>query len=309
MIDQYPDIAGLALLAEVQSAGSVGAAASRFGISQPAASQRIRALEQSLGVSLLDRRATGSRPTAAGFVVLEWAAPLLAAAGDFTSATATLSAQGTDRVRIAASLTVADYLLPGWLRSLREQLPDASVALSAGNSEAVARFVHDGTAELGFVEGPDAPSGLRSRTIAHDVLVVIVGRSHPWARRRAPLSAAELAEAPLVLREETSGTRAVLDHALAEHGLVPRPVMELGTTTAIKQAVRDGQYASVISRLAVEAELGTNDLTAVPVEGVDLTRSIRAVWRRASPPRGAAEALLVLSAAESSPLPAYRANS
>jgi len=296
MIDQYPDIAGLALLAEVSAAGSVGAAAARFGISQPAASQRIRALERALGVILLDRRATGSRLTTAGSVVLDWAAPLLAAASEFTAGAATLSAEGANHVRITASLTVADYLLPKWLQSLRRLFPDVSVSLQAGNSEVVARAVRDGAADIGFVEGPEAPSGLRSRAIADDVLVVVVGASHPWAQRMTPITATELARAPLVLREESSGTRGVLDHALAELGLAPEPIMELGSTTAIKQAVRDGAYATVISRLAVEAELGTGELVEVRVEGVDLGRRIRAVWRRTSPPRGLAGALLAISA-------------
>ena len=74
--------------------------------------------------------------------------------------------------------------------------------------------------------------------------------------------------------------------------------MELGSTTAIKQAVRDGAYASVISRLAVEDELVSRDLVEVPVDGVDLRRNIRAVWRRIAPPRGAAGALLAISAGD-----------
>jgi molybdate transport repressor ModE-like protein len=295
MIDQYPDIAGLALLAEINAAGSMGAAAMRFGISQPAASQRIRALEQAMGVTLIHRRATGSRLTSVGTVVVDWAAPLLAAAAEFAAGAAALSAEGGNRVRITASLTVADYLLPKWLRSLRQALPDASVFVQATNSEAVAGAVRDGAADIGFVEGPEPPRGLRSRAIADDRLVVVVGASHPWAERTAPVSAQELAAAPLVLREESSGTRRVLDRALAERGLKPEPIMELGSTTAIKQAVRDGAYASVISRLAVEAELASRVLVEVPLEEIDLRRKLRAVWRQAAPPHGVAGALLAIS--------------
>jgi DNA-binding transcriptional LysR family regulator len=295
--DRHPDLTGLALLTEVGSAGSVGAAAARFGISQPAASQRIRSLERDLGVALVERRTTGSRLTAAGAVIVEWAAPLLTAAAEFSAGAATLSAEGANHVRVAASLTVADYLIPRWLLSLRQLLPDVSVSLQPGNSEAVTHAVRTGEADLGFVEGPDAPSGVCSRPVADDDLVVVVGPGHPWWARTTPVTAQELARAPLVLREESSGTRRVFDHALAEYGLAPDPLMELGSTTAIKQAVRVGGYATVLSRLAVAEELAAHELAAVPTEGVDMHRKLRAIWRPATPPHGAAGALLAISAA------------
>lgn len=294
LIDQYPDIAGLALLASVDAAGSVGAAAARFGISQPAASQRIRALERSMGITLIERRSTGSRLTAAGSLVLDWAEPLLTAAAEFGAVAGGLSA-APRRVRIAASLTVADYLLPKWLGALRHVLPDASVAVQANNSEAVMRAVRDSAADIGFVEGPEAPRGLRSRAVTEDVLAVVVGTSHPWARRTTPVSVEDLADAALVLREENSGTRRVLDRALAEHGITLQPVMELGSTTAIKQAIRDGAFASVISRMAIEAELESGQLIEVPAAGIDLRRRIRAIWRPTAPPQGVTGALLAIA--------------
>jgi molybdate transport repressor ModE-like protein len=296
MTDGYPDLAGLALLAEVDLAGSVGAAAARFGISQPAASQRIRALERHLAVALVERRTTGSRLTPEGTVVVEWAAPLLAAAAEFHAGVDTLSDQGGHRVRVAASLTVADYLLPRWLVALRQLLPDVTVSLRPGNSEAVVSAVRSREVDLGFVEGPDAPPGVRARVVADDDLLVVVSPRHPWAARTEPIGAAQLARAPLVLREQGSGTRHVLDRALAAHGLTADPLMHLGSTTAIKHAVRDGGYATVISRLAVADELAAHDLVAVPVAGIDLHRRIRAIWRASTPPREAAGALLAISA-------------
>ena len=303
-IEGFPDLVGLALLTEIASAGSVGAAAERLGVSQPAASQRIRNLERDLGIPLIERRATGSRLTPAGTVIVEWAAPLLAEAAEFSASAAILPADRANRMKVAASFTIADYLLPGWLLSLRQLLPDLSVSLQLGNSDGVTRAVKAGEAELGFVEGPDAPHGVRSRVVADDELVVVVAPNHPWAvrggagdrHRGAPLSATELAIAPLVLREETSGTRRVFDVALAAHSLEAAPVMELGSTSAIKQAVASGAYATVLSRLAVERELAAGDLVALRVDGMSLARKLRAIWRAATPPRGAAGALLTISA-------------
>ena len=111
-----------------------------------------------------------------------------------------------------------------------------------------------------------------------DDLVVVVAPSHPWARRRRPLTAAELAATPLVLRESGSGTREVLERALGASGLVSTPLVELASTTAIKASVAAGTGPGVLSRLAVEPEVADGRLTIVATSGVRLERTIRAVW-------------------------------
>ena len=116
-----------------------------------------------------------------------------------------------------------------------------------------------------------------------DALVVVVAPSHPWARRKRPLSATDLAAAPLVLREVGSGTREVLESALSSLHLSVTALVELGSTTAIKSAVLSGTGPGVLSRLAVESDLTANRLVAVPLEGLSLDRSIRAVWLRDRP--------------------------
>lgn len=138
----------------------------------------------------------------------------------------------------------------------------------------------NGAADIGFVEGPDLPPGLAARQAGKDTLTVVVAPDHPWARRRSGITAAELAAAPLVAREPTSGTRRSLEEALrAQAGLerVP-PVAELSSTTAIKAAVAAGIGPAVLSSLAVAAELAAGTLRAVPVTGLDLTRRLLAVW-------------------------------
>src|SRR5699024_796582 len=107
--ERLPDLEALALFIAVDETGSVGAAARRFGISQPAASQRVRLLERQLGLDLLDRRTSGSTVTATGRVVSDWAAELVAAGADFARDVRTLSGAHESRLRVAASLTVADY--------------------------------------------------------------------------------------------------------------------------------------------------------------------------------------------------------
>ncbi|MGW7206834.1 LysR family transcriptional regulator [Streptomyces sp. NPDC054837] len=289
---RVPDLGALELLLAVARLGSLGAAARETGITQPAASSRIRSMERQLGVALVDRSPRGSRLTDAGALVTDWARRIVEAAEAFDVGAQALRDRRDSRLRVAASMTIAEYLLPGWLLALRAQRPDTAVSLLAGNSAAVAARLLSDEADLGFVEGLNVPTGLDSVVIAHDHLIVVTAPAHPWARRRRPLAADELAVTPLILREKGSGTRQVLDAAL---GGLARPLIELSSTTAVKAAVVSGAGPAVLSELAVGEELAMRRLVRVPVEGVSLARDLRAVWPTGHRPVGPARELLSLT--------------
>ena len=301
------DLTGFDLLLSVARLGSLGRAAAEHGISQPAASARMRQLEGQLGLVLIERSPRGSRMTRAGALVAGWAQAAVDAAAALDAGVTALRRERDSRIRIAASMTVAEYLLPGWLTALRGADPGAAVALRAVNSADVAAAVLSDAADVGFVEGPVLPDGLRAEPVGGDVLTVVVAPGHPWARRRRGITAAELAATALVTREAGSGTRQFLEQALygtgdravrgagagavrgAGAGLVPlatglapgtgpAPIAELSSTTAIKAAVAAGAGPAVLSSLAVAADLAAGSLRAVPVSGLDLRRTLRAVW-------------------------------
>ncbi|PRH76246.1 LysR family transcriptional regulator, partial [Streptomyces solincola] len=278
MSHRVPDLGALELLLAVARHGSLGRAAREVGITQPAASSRIRSMERMLGVALVDRSPRGSTLTAAGALVTDWARRVVEAAEAFDAGAQALRDRRDSRLRVAASMTIAEYLLPSWLIALRAGRPGTAVSLQAGNSAAVAEQVLSGDADLGYVEGLSVPDGLDSAVVARDRLVVVAAPSHPWARRRTPVSPAELAAAPLVLREYGSGTRQVLDAALADHGGLAEPLLELASTTAVKAAAVTGAGPAVLSELAVTEELASRRLVEVPVAAVPLTRALRAVW-------------------------------
>ena len=278
--ERVADLMPFDLLLSVARLGSLGLAARAHGISQPAASTRIRRLERRLGVPLIERSPHGSRLTPHGELVAGWAQAAVDAAAALEAGITSLRERSDAVLRVVASMTVAEYLLPGWLTALRGLDPDTTVALTAGNSAAVADAVLRGAADLGFVEGPDLPSGLAARQAGSDTLTVVVAPRHPWARRRSGITAAELAATPMVAREPTSGTRRSLEEALrAQAGLehVP-PVAELSSTTAIKSAAAGGIGPAVLSSLAVATELTAGTLRAVRVTDLDLTRRLLAVW-------------------------------
>ncbi|MET7457205.1 LysR family transcriptional regulator [Streptomyces sp. NPDC005574] len=289
---RVPELGALQLLLAVARLGSLGGAAREMGITQPAASSRIRSMERQLGVALVDRSPRGSRLTDAGALVTDWARRIVEAAEAFDAGAQALRDRRDSRLRVAASMTIAEYLLPGWLLALRAQRPDTAVSLLAGNSATVAERLLADEADLGFVEGLSVPPGLDSAVIGHDRLIVVAAPAHPWARRRRPLDPAELAATPLILREEGSGTRQVLDAAL---GGLARPLIELSSTTAVKAAAVSGAGPAVLSELAVGDELALRRLVNVPVATVSLARDLRAVWPTGHRPVGPARELLSLT--------------
>lgn len=275
----FPEIAALDLFASVVEQGSVGRAARAHGIAQPSASSRLRTLERQLGFRLLDRSPTGSTPTAEGVVVAGWADAVLAAAIELERGVAALKAERAGRLRVAASFTIAEYLLPGWLeRFMRDHRGD-SVALDVANSTAVLERVERGDADLGFIETPTPTPRMNQAIVGRDRLIAVVPAEHPWTEHAVTVE--ELASTPLVLREQGSGTREALEAALRDVDLEVSPaVLELGSTAAVRSAVLSGNAPTVISRLAVANELERGQLVEVDVDGLDISRQLRAVWPR-----------------------------
>jgi DNA-binding transcriptional LysR family regulator len=298
-----PDLSSLELLLDVSSTTSIGAAARLHGISQQAASARLRNVEAQIGVPLLHRDVRGARLTAQGALVAEWAAKVLDVARELEGGIAALRADRRARIRVAASLTVAEHLLPGWLVALHAAQQAggngaSSITLEATNSEHVAESVRAGRSDVGFIEGPEVPAGLRSRTVAIDALVVVVRPDHPWAHRRRPVTAAELAATALVSREVGSGTRRALEAALQ----LPQvdSALELTTTSAVREAVLAGAGPAVLSTLAVADSIATGRLVQVATTGIPLDRTLRAVWIGGpQPPAGPVRDLVAIAEARS----------
>ena len=297
-----PDLRSLELLLTVGRLGSLGAAAAELGISQQAASARVRTMEALVGEPLLVRSRQGSELTETGELLAQWTAKVVEAAYELDAGIASLRRDRRAHLDVAASLTIAEHLLPGWMvalrtRHLKRGLEAPELIMTATNSVRVAEMVFSGAADLGFVEGPEAPRGLSSRQVGEDELVVVVGPAHPWAtRRQRRVSAAQLAATPLVVREEGSGTRTVLERALAGHEVVA-PALELSSTAAVRSAVAAGAGPAALGAHAVRDDLISGRLVRVATSGIDLTRVLHAVWVGGpQPPEGPARELVALAA-------------
>jgi DNA-binding transcriptional LysR family regulator len=247
----------------------VTAAAAALGLTQSAASAAIAALEAQYDTKLFHRLGRGIALTGEGALFLQEARGVLARAGEAETVLSDLGGLKRGVLKLYASQTVGTYWLPQRLLAFRLAYPGISLDYRIGNTEQVAAAVLDGSVQLGFVEGTVHDPHLKSRIVARDRLLLVVGPSHPWAGRRKPVKAAQFQETAWVLRERGSGTRAIFDDALAAHKLDPAALnvlLELPSNEAVATTVSGGAAASILSTSVVLSGLEAGLLHAVPFE-------------------------------------------
>ena len=289
----------LAAFRAVATAGGFVKAAGVLHLSQPAVSSHVAALEEDLGVRLLDRLPTGAVPTAEGRLLLGYAERLAGLEAAARSELEALAGLHAGRLAVGASSTIGVYLLPGLLGRFREQAPGVQLEAVIGNSAAVRARLLDGTLDLGLTEGePPSDPGLRVESFREDHLVVIAPAGHPLAGKKRP-RAKDLHGVPMVRREPGSGTRAVADAALAAAGVEPGEALVLAHTEAIKRAVAAGLGLAIVSELAVADEQAPRGgpLAVLRPVGLRLTRPLFVLTPAERTPSPAAAAFATLLSA------------
>jgi DNA-binding transcriptional LysR family regulator len=288
-----PDLPALDLLISIAELGSLGRAAAAHQISQPSASARLARLERQVGATLVARSARGSTLTLTGEAVLAWARPVVESARQLADGIATLRADHSARLRVAASLTVAEYLMPRWLLLLRRNHPDLETAVEVVNSHLVVEHVRSGSVDLGFVETPEPPIGLCTAVVGRDRVALVVAGTYPLAARASlALGRRDLLDHPLLLREPGSGTR---DTFMAALGITssdqptPAHTIELGSNATIVATALAGGGVGVVSARAVAREVADGSLVELRVCDSDLERPLHAVWSGRRPNALAAE--------------------
>ena len=287
-------------------------AAEVLHLSQPAVSQQIRALEEEIDTRLFDRAAgeghgTQIALTEAGRVLLTYADRAADTMDEASQALAALNQSVTGELKIGASTTVAQYVLPRILGAFLRQYPHVRLSLISGNTEHIADAVLQQRLALGIIEGPTMRRGLKTERFVPDEIVLVVGPQHPWAARRAqPITPTDLLQVPLLLRERGSGSRRVVERAMKSAGLSLRSlnvVMELDSTEAILSGVAAGLVVGFVSRSAIGKDLRLGTLRVVAVEGLAILRDFSFLHLSGSQLSGPAAAFqrFALSAAASPP--------
>lgn len=285
-----PPLDAIALYVAALRAGSISAGARELGLSQQAASAKLRLLERTVGCELIVRSPRGIAATATGEVVASWAEGVLVAARVFSDGVAALRGDQVASLKVAASQTVAAYYLPEWLLHWRSAqlaagLTPTAVHLVTDNSHGVEELVRDGSVDLGFTESRAFSADLDHAVVTFDELVLVVPKGHPWEQAEN-LGFAEVADTGLVSREQGSGTRSTWEdevkRVLGREAAVPSLV--LSTSKAIKSAVASGVGPAVLSRAAVADDVALGRLSRIRTSWPHITRPLAAIWRKG--PRG-----------------------
>jgi LysR family transcriptional regulator, transcriptional activator of the cysJI operon len=255
-------------------------AAEVLHLSQPAVSQQIRALEEEAGVRLFDRAGGdghGSQIaiTDAGRVLLGYAKSAALTMEEARRALAALNHDVTGELKLGASTTVAQYVLPRILGAFLRQYPQVQLSLISGNTEQIAEAVAEERVALGIIEGPAMRRDLKAERMAQDEMVLLVNPQHEWASRKGAVAIGDLAKMPFLLRERGSGSRRVVERELKKAGLPLkslRVVMELDSTEAIISGVEAELGVGFVSRWAIGKVLRLGTVRVVAVAGLEIRR-------------------------------------
>jgi DNA-binding transcriptional LysR family regulator len=264
----------LVVFTEVLKSGSTTQASQSLALSQSAVSAALADLEGQLGVQLFDRVGKRLMVNEHGRLLYPKAVSLLEQAGEIEH----LFRQDNGALRIGASSTIGNYMLPAMIAAYRADYPTTGLELNVGNTGEVIAAVSEFRVDLGLIEGPCRMPELVTQPWLEDELVVFAAPHHALVHDGVTLE--ELAQAPWILRERGSGTREVLDHLLLTQLNDFNLVMELGNSEAIKHAVRHGIGISCLSRRVVAEQLASGTLVEIKLPIAPLQRQLYLIHHR-----------------------------
>ncbi len=293
MIPERPTLQALAIFVEVVTHGTMTAAAETAGISQPAISAQVKALERYYGVRLLERDGRGSAPTAAGRLVADYASRVLALADELGRGVADLEGLEAGELIVGASSTVGEQLLPTYLGRFHAAHPRVRLSVRIGNSAEIIERVAARELDFAIVGQEPADPDLVAESVLEDQIVAFVPPGDPLLRQ-APIAPLALCDRQFVMRETGSATRALAERCLGATSCGPGHVIELGSNEAVKRAVEAGLGIGLLSTHTIEAERLAELLVDLPIAGWRCERSFWLIRRRDRVLTRAEEAFLAL---------------
>jgi DNA-binding transcriptional LysR family regulator len=265
-------------------------AAEKLFLTQPAVTLQIKALEDDLGVRLFDRAAGRISLTRQGEVLLGYARKIAALIAEAEQELGAGDGNVSGELSLGVSTTIAQYVLPRLLVAFLAEHPHVEVSLHSGNTSEIVQLLLDGRVSIGLIEGPARDRGVHVEPFMEDELVLIAPRNFKFEY----LSRSQFLPSTLLMREQGSGSRRVVEKALEKAGFKLKSfkkVMELDSTEAIKSAVEAGLGLGFVSRWAISKELELGALKVVEVHDVKVTRQFTLITRTGPEPHGTAGAL------------------
>lgn len=271
----FLNIENLKMFCLVVDEGSISQAARLSFVSQPAVTRQIHQLENFYGALLFDRSEGKMSVTEIGRTLYPFAKAIV---NDFNHSKEVIQ-QLTDEynanLRVGASLTIGEYLLPSLLGRFKKQKPEIKVTLTIKNTPLVLEDLSKDVIDLALVEGVVENTDFIVEKFAEDELILVCPSDHPWKDRKE-IHIEELVNERMIWRESTSGTRHTVESTLREYGILDKmeSYMEIGSTQAIKSTIEAGLGITILPRLTVARELEQGLLREVTISGVKITRNL-----------------------------------
>jgi len=270
-------------------------AAEELLLTQPAVTQQIKALEEEFGVSLFDRGGGHIQLTPGGKALLPFAEQMTALSEQAAGAVAAAYGEQGGELAIGASQTIAQYLLPALIAAFRKIHPKVRITAVTGNTDGMLEALVMGRIELALIEGPEQRKDLRIEPFMEDHMVLVVPPSHEWAVQE--VTPAMIKNEPLLMREYGSGSRRVIEQALAAKGVKAKDTqisMEFDSTEALLSAAAVGLGVAFVSRWAVRNQLALGTLKLAYAKELKLSRWFSLAIASGPEPRGNVKAFRAL---------------
>lgn len=257
-------------------------AAEELNLTQPAVTFQVKQLEEHFNTRLFDRYHNRISMTEAGDTVFSYAERILDLYKETEKAINEMTGVTRGVIKLGASTTIGEYVLPAILGLYQIQYPDVQIRLTVQNTRLIIRKLEDATIDVGMVEGPVKNKNVVLSPCTEDELLVILPPDHPLAKLpKIPVK--RLKGHPFVSREEGSGTRQVIADQLAKGGLPYDKLnicLELGSTESVKGAVEGGMGISIVSSASLRKELKLGSLVSRPLENISMRRRFNFVYQK-----------------------------
>jgi len=271
----------LELFSLVAELGNVTEAARRLYMTQPAVSQTIADLEESLGLKLFDRINRKMHLTFAGEVLYKYSKKVLSLVEEAEAHMLEITNNRIGRLRLGASTTIGIYLLPMLVGQFKQQYGNIQSTFVIDNTGVIEEMLLDNRIDMGYVEGLVHSPEIVVQKIKDDELWLICSPRHEWIKQgRTVIGPDEIDGQPLILRELGSGTREVVEKVLQKNKVSYQTWHVLNNTEAIKRAVMADIGIAFVSQLAVKDEILSGRLARIDIQGIPISREFRLIWHK-----------------------------
>ncbi len=261
---------------------SFSKAAKELFISQPAITKHIKELENKLNINLFERKGNKIFLTKAGKLTFSCLKKIELQYRDMEYEIGRLNDSFLGQLKIGASSTISQYLVPKVMASFHKLYPKIELFLYNGNSFDMEQLLLKNKIDVALVENDSSHNDLKYTDFLDDELIVVTGTNSVYAKKKS-ISINDFKEIPLVLREKGSGTLEVINNILTQHNIVAENLnttIHLGSTESIKNFLKDFEGIAVVSEKSITSEIYLNELTKLDVKGLSIDRKFRIALRQ-----------------------------